>query len=102
MQIQFNLKASDISKTIQTTSVLVSKLTTLARSQNMFSDTEEDFLRLTLTVKSEIANIKKKLADLQQWLKENDLGGGRDAKVSFGFGVFFILCNTNLFLLAAL
>lgn len=82
MQMQFNSKASDISKTIQTTSVLVSKLTTLARSQNMFSDTEEDFLRLTLTVKSEISNIKKKLAELQSWLKQNDLGGGRDVKVT--------------------
>lgn len=75
----FNQKAAEVSKGISNCSVLLARLTVLARAQSLFKDTDESTL-LQVKVNSEMKTLKTRLAELQNWLKQNDLGAGRDAK----------------------
>jgi syntaxin 5 len=78
--IWFNEKASEVSKGIQACSVLLARLTTLARAQTLFNDPQDEMSLLSIQVKTEISQMKTKLAELDDWLKKTDIGGGRDAK----------------------
>jgi len=79
--MQFNQKASQASKGIQTCALLLARLTNVARSQNLFSDEGDEFGRLSVTVTNEMNDMKKQLYDLQSWLNANDLGQGKDSKL---------------------
>ena len=79
--IFFNEKASEVSKGIQACSVLLARLTTLARAQTLFSDPQDELSLLSVRVKNEISQLKTRLTELQSWLQNNDLGAGRDAKL---------------------
>ena len=79
--LQFNQRAADVSRGIQSCSVLLSRLTALARTQSLFGDDNDEVTSLTVTVKNEMQQLKRRLAELQEWLRQNDLGGGRDAKL---------------------
>lgn len=55
--IQFNQKATQISKGIQTCAMLLARLTTLTRSQNMFSEEGDELGKLSVTVKNEMNEV---------------------------------------------
>lgn len=74
-QIFFNEKAQEVSKGIQTSSVLLGRLTQLARAQTLFNDPADEMSVLAVKVKNEIASMRTKLAELEGWLKKNhDMG----------------------------
>ena len=77
----FTQKASQISKGIQTCAMLLSRLTSAARAQSLFSEDGDERGRLSITVKNELNDVKKQLYDLQTWLSANDLGQGKDSKL---------------------
>jgi len=79
--LHFTQRATQISKGIQTCAMLLSRLTTVAKSQNLFSEEGDELNRLSLTVKNEMNDVKKQLSELQTWLAANDLGTGKDAKL---------------------
>ena len=79
--LYFNDRAGEVSKGIQACSVLLSRLTNLARAQTLFNDPSEEMANLSNRVKSEISTLKTKLTQLEDWLKINDLGSGKDAKL---------------------
>jgi len=79
--LHFTQRATQISKGIQTCAMLLSRLTTVAKSQNLFSEEGDELNRLSLTVKNEMNDVKKQLGELQTWLAANDLGTGKDAKL---------------------
>jgi syntaxin 5 len=79
--IFFNEKAAEVSKGIQACSVLLARLTTLARAQTLFNDPQDEMSTLSIKVKNEISQLKTRLSDLEEWLKKNDLGTGKDAKL---------------------
>ncbi|KAH9258119.1 hypothetical protein BASA81_003682 [Batrachochytrium salamandrivorans] len=75
----FNQRAAEVSKGISNCSVLLARLTVLARAQTLFKDSDESTI-LQVKVNSEMKILKTRLAELEQWLKQNDLGQGRDLK----------------------
>jgi syntaxin 5 len=79
--LHFTQKATQISKGIQTCALLLARLTSVARSQNLFSDDADELGRLSVTVKNEMSDVKRQLAELQVWLSANDLGQGKDSKM---------------------
>jgi syntaxin 5 len=79
--IYFNEKAAEVSKGIYACSVLLSRLTTLARAQTLFNDPQDEMSILSVKVNNEISQLKTRLAELEDWLKNNDLGTGKDAKL---------------------
>ena len=79
--IYFNERAAEVSKGIQACSVLLTRLTTLARAQTLFNDPQDEMSLLSVKVKNEISQLKTRLSELEDWLKKNDLGTGKDAKL---------------------
>lgn len=79
--LYFNEKAGEVSKGIHDCSVLLSRLTTLARAQTLFNDPTDEMSMLSVKVKNEISQLKTRLTELEDWLKKNDLGTGKDAKM---------------------
>lgn len=75
----FNQRAAEVSKGISNCSVLLARLTVLARAQTLFKDSDESTV-LQVKVNSEMKVLKSRLGELEQWLKQNDLGQGRDLK----------------------
>lgn len=76
----FNERAGEVSKGIHACSILLSRLTTLARAQTLFNDPKDEMSTLSVTVKNEISTLKTRLGELETWLKRNDLGTGQDSK----------------------
>jgi syntaxin 5 len=79
--IYFNEKAAEVSKGIHACSVLLSRLTTLARAQTLFNDPQDEMSNLSVKVNNEISQLKTRLTELEDWLGKNDLGTGKDAKL---------------------
>ncbi|KAL9716535.1 Integral membrane protein SED5 [Leucoagaricus gongylophorus] len=78
---EFSRMASAIGKNINDTSFKLHKLAQLAKRKTLFDDRPVEISELTYVIKQDIADINKRIADLQAYVKQRNTSNSPEGKL---------------------